>query len=98
MSIKMNTQSELVHRTTILGDQAHDGGRARILETFDNIHEDRETGKLVIDFGQGSINSIYFEQRVKTTQRELDTWDDQRHGANGNHLAVRGAMRVLDGS
>src|ERR1700693_3309151 len=97
--IKMNTQSELVHRTTILGDQARDGGLARITDTFAAIHEGRETGKLVIDFSQGSINSIYFEERVRTTQKELEAWDEARHGSNGasgNHLAVRGVTRVLD--
>lgn len=94
--IKLNTQSELVHRTTVLGDQARDAGRARLDETFDSIHDSRSTGKLVVDFSQGSINSIYFEERIRTTQCELDEWDMVRHGGNGNHLATRGSVRVLE--
>jgi hypothetical protein len=98
MSIKMNTQSELVHRTTVLDANAlRDGGLQWLIDTFNSIHEEHSTGKLTVGFGQGSINTVWFEEFRRVTQKELDEWDKMRHqNGNGNHLAVRGAIRILD--
>ena len=89
MATRYSTQSVIKHSTTLL--QAN---RASLDETLDTLRSERRTGTLTVGFGQGGINSVTFEELTRTTQAELDAWDEHRHGGNG-HLATRGEVRIL---
>ena len=93
--MKLSTQSELRHHTTLLA-----ADRDGLTELLDLVRGERSTGKLTVSFNQGGITSVTFEELKRVTQRELDNWDTLRHGesANGNgngHLATRGAVTVV---
>jgi len=95
--MRMNTQSELIHRTVISADSpARDGGASLLTEAFELIHSERETGKLTINFNQGGITSIQFDETTRVSQKALDEWDAMRSGNNGNHMATRGLITALE--
>ena len=89
MATRYSTQSEIKHNTTLLA-----ANREGLDETLDTLHEEKRTGTLVVRFSQGGINSVTFEEFTRTTQAELDAWDEMRHNGNG-HLATRGEITIL---
>ena len=89
--MKLSTQSELRHHTTLLA-----ADRDGLTELLDLVRGERSTGKLTVSFNQGGITSATFEELKRVTQHELDEWDELRHGANGNgHRATRGTVTVV---
>jgi hypothetical protein len=50
-----------------------DGGRALLLELFDEIRADRRVGRLTANFGPGgSIGALSFEEKETIPQRNID--------------------------
>ena len=72
------TRSTVTHRTTVTGDhevkyRSQDGGRALLLELFDDLRSDKRVGKLTAQFGiGGSISSLVFEEAETIAQREIE--------------------------
>lgn len=69
-----HTRSKVVHTTTITSEGKNgDGGRALLLELFDDLHSDRRVGKLVAQFGVGgSIASLQFEETESIPQQQIE--------------------------
>ena len=72
--MKTQTKSTVTHRTAVMPEgKANDGGRALLLELFDDIHGDRRVGRLTAQFGVGgSISSLIFEETENIAQREIE--------------------------
>lgn len=71
--MKTHTQSFVTHRTTLISEgKRSDGGRSLLLEAFDLIHREKQTGKLTVHFGVGgSISSAIFEETEVIPQRDI---------------------------
>jgi hypothetical protein len=95
MPINTKTKSEMTHRTAITGcDGLRDGGKQRLLEAHDLIHEKPgQTGRLIVDYSQGAICNMVFEEHVAVSQAMLEGMNN-----NGNELANRGSIvHFVDG-
>lgn len=62
--MKATTRSIVTHTSTVTSEEKRsDGGRALLLELFDDVHTDGRVGKLTAQFGVGgSISSLKFEE------------------------------------
>lgn len=77
-----SVKSEKVHhsRAVPVGAKPRDGGESLLLEMFHWIRENRQSGRLVVDFGTGgSISSAEFEQK----ERIASPTADDLHSGNG---------------
>ena len=66
MPVTWKVKSEEVHRSraTWNGDKPKDGGKALLLEAFDWVRANRQSGRMIVDFGTGgSVSALEFEQR-----------------------------------
>lgn len=66
MSVRWTVRSEEVHRSTAtwMGEKPRDGGKALLLEAFDFIHENKQPGRMIVDFGTGgSVSRLEYEQK-----------------------------------
>ena len=68
------TKSSVHHVTTVTSDaKSKDGGRALLLELFDDLRADQRRGKLTAQFGPGgSISSLTFEETEYIRQSEIE--------------------------
>ena len=68
------TRSVVTHKTEITATaKSSDGGRSLLLELFDDLRQDKRTGKLTAQFGVGgSIASLVFEETEAIPQREIE--------------------------
>ena len=62
--MKTQTKSQVTHRTSLMADKpATDAGRSLLIEAFDFIHSEGQSGKLVANFRPGgAITSLVFEE------------------------------------
>jgi hypothetical protein len=72
--MKTITKSTVTHKTTVTSDTAvKDGGRALLLELFDDLRSDKRVGKLTAQFAVGgSIASLQFEETESIKQRDIE--------------------------
>lgn len=72
--MKTSTKSIVTHRTSISAEEKrNDGGRALLLELFNDLHSDKRVGKLTAQFGVGgSISSLVFEETETIKQSEIE--------------------------
>ena len=95
MPLKTATKFEVTYRTTISGySELKDSGRQRLLEAHERIHERHEatgqghTGRLIVDYTQGSICNMVFEEHEPLSQSDLDVLIEHA-SANGTRGTVR---------
>lgn len=71
--MKTSTRSIVTHRTRVTSeDKRTDGGRALLLEVFDDVHGDGRMGRMIVDFGVGgSISSLIFEETEAIRQEQI---------------------------
>lgn len=76
--MKTSTRSTVTHKTTVTSEvKRDDGGRALLLELFDDIRGDRRVGKLTAQFGVGgSISSLTFEETASIRQEDIEVEPD----------------------
>ena len=69
-----STKSVVTHTTAVTAEEKRtDGGRALLIELFDDIRADKRVGKLTANFGVGgSIASLQFEEIEKIAQAEIE--------------------------
>ena len=72
--MKTSTRSVVTHSTVVSADGKQlDGGRALLLELFDDLRSDKRVGKLTAQFGVGgSISHLQFEESETIPQREIE--------------------------
>lgn len=72
--MKTQTKSTVTHRTHVTSDKKNnDGGRALLIELFDDIRSDNRVGKMEVQFGVGgSISSLVFEESEVIPQKEIE--------------------------
>lgn len=72
--MRTSTRSHVTHRTRVMPDEkTTDGGRALLLELFDDVRGDKRVGKLEAHFGPGgSISSLIFEETETIKQSEIE--------------------------
>jgi hypothetical protein len=72
--MKTQTKSSVTHRTTVSADtKTTDGGRALLIELFDDIRSDKRVGKLTAQFGVGgSLSSLLFEETENIAQKDIE--------------------------
>lgn len=72
--MKTSTRSTVTHRTAVTSDtKTADGGRALLMELFDDLRNDKRVGKLTAQFGPGgSIASLVFEETENIKQGEIE--------------------------
>jgi hypothetical protein len=63
----IKTTTEANHRHVFTPDsKPKDGGREFLLEVFDYIHEEKQPGKMTVQFGGGgSVASLIFDEPVQ---------------------------------
>jgi hypothetical protein len=71
--MRTSTRSFVTHKTAISADaKPLDGGRALLLELFDDLRSDQRVGKLTAQFGVGgAISSLIFEETETIPQRDI---------------------------
>ena len=71
--MKTATKSTVTHRTAVTSEtKTTDGGRALLMELFDDLRTDKRVGKLTAQFGVGgSIASLVFEENETIRQSEI---------------------------
>ena len=72
--MKTSTRSLVMHRTAVSSeDKRTDGGRALLLELFDDVHGDKRVGKITAQLGVGGcISSLIFEETETLRQSEIE--------------------------
>lgn len=71
--MKTKTRSKVIHTTAISTSTVKDGGRALLLELFDDVRSDKRVGKMTAQFGVGgSISSLTFEEVETISQNEIE--------------------------
>lgn len=72
--MKTSTKSFVTHKTTVTSEaKTTDGGRALLIELFDDVRSDKRVGKLTAQFGVGgSISSLTFEETEAIRQTEIE--------------------------
>lgn len=72
--MKVATRSAVTHTHTISAEEKRtDGGRALLLELFDDVREDKRVGQLVAQFGVGgSISDLKFVETESIKQNEIE--------------------------
>ena len=72
--MKTQTKSTVTHQTHVTSDSKRDdGGRALLLELFDDIRSDKRVGKMEVQFGLGgSISSLIFEESETIPQSQIE--------------------------
>jgi len=72
--MKTSTKSTVIHQTHVTAEKKRDdGGRALLIELFDDIRSDKRVGKLTAQFGVGgSISSLVFEESETIKQSEIE--------------------------
>lgn len=72
--MKTATKSTVTHRTHVTSDSKRDdGGRALLVELFDDIRSDKRVGKMEVQFGVGgSISSLVFEESEVIPQKDIE--------------------------
>lgn len=72
--MKTSTKSFVTHKTQVTSEAKNtDGGRALLLELFNDIHSDKRVGKLTAQFGVGgSLSSLIFEETESIRQSEIE--------------------------
>lgn len=75
--MKTATRSFVTHKTSVSSEvKREDGGRALLLELFNDIHGDKRVGKLTAQFGVGgSLSSLIFEETETIPQRDINVDD-----------------------
>ena len=58
--MKTKTTSEIIDRTVIVSDEQ---GEQRLLAAHNLIHEAHQSGRMIVDYGQGGISNITFEEK-----------------------------------
>jgi hypothetical protein len=78
--VKVSTQSTVTHRSTVEADKKQgDGGRALLLELFDDVHSDKRVGKMTAHFGVGgSISLLTFEEVEIIPQKEIEVEEQNK--------------------
>lgn len=76
MGLNMRTTSKLVHRTVITHvpefGARQDGGLAFLNEVIAEIRQEKQVGRLTVDFGVGGgVGNISFEETASVSQRDL---------------------------
>jgi hypothetical protein len=68
-----STRTTAIHRTSLIADEpSADGGRALLIEAFDFIHSEGQSGKLVANFRPGGvITSLVFEETTTIPQKAI---------------------------
>lgn len=71
--MKTSTKTVVTHRTKVSSEaKATDGGRALLLELFDDVHGDKREGVLTATFGPGgSVRSLVFEETEEIAQSDI---------------------------
>jgi hypothetical protein len=71
--MKTSTKTTATHRTSLMADKpSTDGGRSLLIEAFDFIHEEGQSGKLVANFRPGgAITSMVFEETTTIPQKDV---------------------------
>lgn len=72
--MKTATKSIVTHKTTVTSEsKTTDGGRALLIELFDDVRSDKRVGRLTAQFGVGgSISSLTFEETEAIRQEEIE--------------------------
>jgi hypothetical protein len=72
MSINTKTTSEVTHRTVITGCEGlRDGGLKKLTETHDLIHVNGQSGRLILDYANGCVCNVQFEEKEHIAQSDL---------------------------
>lgn len=71
--MKTSTRTTATHRTSLMADKTPtDGGRSLLIEAFDFIHSEGQSGKLVANFRPGGvITSLVFEETTTIPQKAI---------------------------
>lgn len=77
--MKTSTRSTVTHRTTVTSEaRRDDGGRALLLELFDDIRGDKRVGRLTAQFGVGgSISALTFEETESIPQSSIEVAENE---------------------
>lgn len=72
--MKTSTKSFVTHKTAVTSEaKTSDGGRALLIELFDDVRSDKRVGRLTAQFGVGgSISSLAFEETEVIRQQEIE--------------------------
>jgi hypothetical protein len=67
------TRTTATHKTSLIPDKpSADGGRSLLVEAFDFIHSEKQSGKLVANFRPGGeITSLVFEEMTTIPQKDI---------------------------
>ena len=97
MPINTKTVSEVVNRTTITGCEGlRDGGLQKLVEAHELIHDaPGSTGRLLVDYANGNVCMVQFEERTKIAQSQLAAADAATVSSNGNGASTHGKMRIV---
>jgi hypothetical protein len=68
-----STKTTATHRTSLMADKpSTDGGRSLLIEAFDFIRSEGQSGKLVANFRPGgAITSLVFEETTTIPQKDI---------------------------
>lgn len=88
--MEMSTKTIVTYKTTVTGDKRNDGGRGLLVELFDFIREEKQVGKLTVQFGVGgSISSLVFEEIENVRKQDIEEIEAVENGVEKRKTVVR---------